>query len=147
MELPQLKIYRQSKRHFLVVPFPSMYRTIFVTHDGDELPGMRDTTSRFTLKSRTSLASHSVYAWPPAVTVPMVSWGWPSRNSPMRSTCSSRSRRCVGHLHSCFLREFQTFDLVSLLFRLYPERRTESFLILSVQIRASLSGLAMMRIA
>src|SRR2546428_8713869 len=54
-----------------------------------------DTASRFTLKSRTSLASHSVYAWPPAVTVPMVSWGWPSRNSPMRSTCSSRSRRCV----------------------------------------------------
>src|SRR6266699_2563527 len=54
-----------------------------------------DTTSRFPLKSRTSLASHSVYAWPPAVTVPMVNWGWPSRNSPMRSTCSSRSRRCV----------------------------------------------------
>src|SRR3989440_11485354 len=42
MELPQLKIYRQSKRHFLVVPFPSMYRTIFVSHDGDELPGMSD---------------------------------------------------------------------------------------------------------
>src|SRR5437764_8436575 len=42
MELPQLKIYRQSKRHFLVVPFPSMYRTIFVSHDGDELTGMSD---------------------------------------------------------------------------------------------------------
>src|SRR6266568_3372783 len=38
--LPHLKIYRQSKRHFLVVPFLSMYRTIFVSHDGDELPGM-----------------------------------------------------------------------------------------------------------
>ena|SRR6266496_1893772 len=40
--LPLLKIYCQSKRHFLVVPFLSMYRTIFVSHDGDELPGMSD---------------------------------------------------------------------------------------------------------
>ena len=38
----RIRIYRQSKRHFLVVPFPSMYRTIFVSHDGDELPGMSD---------------------------------------------------------------------------------------------------------
>ncbi len=42
MELPHLKLFRQSKRHFPVVPFPSMYRTIFVSHDGDELPGMSD---------------------------------------------------------------------------------------------------------
>ena len=33
----RIRIYRQSKRHFLVVPFPSMYRTIFVSHDGVEL--------------------------------------------------------------------------------------------------------------
>src|SRR5438046_9810391 len=45
MELLLLKIFRQSKRHFLVVPFPSMYRTIFVSHDGDELPGMSDVQS------------------------------------------------------------------------------------------------------
>src|SRR5438876_4507701 len=38
----------------------------------------------------------------------------------------------VGHLHSCFLRAFQTFDLVSLLCRLYSERRTESFLIILI---------------
>src|SRR5205085_4876548 len=36
-----LKIYHHSKRHFLVVPFPSMYRTIFVSHY-DELTGMSD---------------------------------------------------------------------------------------------------------
>src|SRR6266699_6465518 len=94
-----------------------------------------------------SSAADNTWACAPHM-VPTISAGRASCNgadSPCRSRRLAQTSphdkratsvvRLVICTHSCFVREFLTFDLVSLLLRVYPERRTESYLILFRSVR------------